>query len=220
MKYILEEALVHYSDKKKLDYDYTVESIYTEYSTLEELRKNIILEDDTEYFIYYVNDKYKLNDDSLDFDENEENGFDDNYFNDHCIGGLACNNFCYDINSKAKELENEINDIIRNYEYEHENNYNNYNADELKKLLNDFFENNKKIKVGNVELCIDDIDIDINSDTEPSIFRSTNSNSISISLNCDRYVQQYLDSEINNWEKIIEERFKEETQQEDDGMEL
>ena len=41
MKYILEEALVHYSDKKKLDYDYTVESIYTEYSTLEELRKNI-----------------------------------------------------------------------------------------------------------------------------------------------------------------------------------
>lgn len=205
MKYILEEALVHYSDKKKLDYDYTVESIYTEYSTLEELRKNIILEDDTEYFIYYVDDKYKLNDDSLDFDENEENGFDDNYFNDRCIGGLACNNFCYDINSKAKELENEINDIIRNYEYEHENNYNNYNADELKKLLNDFFENNKKIKVGNVELCIDDIDIDINSDTEPSIFRSTNSNSISISLNCDRYVQQYLDSEINNWEKIIEE---------------
>ena len=203
MKYILEEALVHYSDKKKLDYDYTVESIYTEYSTLEELRKNIILEDDTEYFIYYVDDKYKLNDDSLDFDENEENGFDDNYFNDRCIGGLACNNFCYDINSKAKELENEINDIIRNYEYEHENNY---NEDKLKKLLKDLFENNKKIKVENVDLYIDDIDI--NFDTDSFIFRLTNSNSISISLNCDAYVQQYLDFKINNYEKIIEERFK------------
>ena len=133
MKYLLEKALVKYSDKNKLDYEFTTEAIFTEDTTLEKLRKNIILEDDIEYFIYYVDDKFKLIDDYfLDFDENEENGFDDNYFNDRCIGGLACNNFCYDINSKAKELENEINDIIRNYEYEHENNYNNYNADELK----------------------------------------------------------------------------------------
>lgn len=205
MKYILEEALVHYSDKKKLDYDYTVESIYTEYSTLEELRKNIILEDDTEYFIYYVDDKYKLNDDSLDFDENEENGFDDNYFNDRCIGGLACNNFCYDINSKAKELENEINDIIRDYEYEHENNY---SEDELKKLLKDFFENNKKIEVEEGELCIDNTDIDI--------FICKLINSHSILLNCDRYFQQYLDFEINNYEKIMEERFSQENTQTDD----
>ena len=213
MKYLLEKVLVHHSDKNKLNYNSRVETIFTEYNTLEKLRKNIILENDTEYFIYYVDDKFKLKDNSLDFDENEENGFDDNYFNDRCIGGLACNNFCYDINSKAKELENEINDIIRNYEYEHENNY---NEDELRKLLNDFFENNKKIKVKNVDLYIDDIDI--NFDTDSFIFRLTNSNSIS--LNCDAYVQQYLDFKINNFEKIIEERFKKQTQQEDDGVEL
>lgn len=153
-----------------------------------------------------------MKDNSLDFDENEENGFDDNYLDDHYIGGLAFNNFYYTINSKAKELENEINDIIRNYEYEHENNY---NEDELRKLLNDFFENNKKIKVENVDLYIDDIDI--NFDTDSFIFRLTNSNSISISLNCDAYVQQYLDFKINNFEKIIEERFKKQTQQEDDS---
>ena len=210
MKYLLEKALVKYSDKNKLDYEFTTEAIFTEYTTLEKLRKNIILEDDIEYFIYYVNDKFKLIDDYfLDFDENEENGFDDNYFNDRCIGGFACNNFCYDINSKVKELENDADDIIRDYEYEHENNY---NEDELKKLLNDFFENNKKIKVGNVELCIDNTDIDF------FIWRLINSHSIS--LNCDEYVQQYLDFEINDCKKIIEERFKEETQQEDDGLEL
>ena len=188
MKYLLEKVLVHHSDKNKLNYNSRVETIFTEYNTLEKLRKNIILENDTEYFIYYVDDKFKLIDDYLD---------------DHYIGGLAFNNFYYTINSKAKELENEINDIIRNYEYEHENNY---NEDELRKLLNDFFENNKKIKVENVDLYIDDIDI--NFDTDSFIFRLTNSNSISISLNCDAYVQQYLDFKINNFEKIIEERFK------------
>ena len=203
MKYLLEKVLVHHSDKNKLNYNSRVETIFTEYNTLEKLRKNIILENDTEYFIYYVDDKFKLKDNSLDFDENEENGFDDNYLDDHYIGGFAFNNFYYTINSKAKELENEINDIIRNYEYEHENNY---NEDELRKLLNDFFENNKKIKVKNVDLYIDDIDI--NFDTDSFIFRLTNSNSISISLNCDAYVQQYLDFKINNFEKIIEERFK------------
>ena len=188
MKYLLEKVLVHHSDKNKLNYNSRVETIFTEYNTLEKLRKNIILENDTEYFIYYVDDKFKLIDDYLD---------------DHYIGGLAFNNFYYTINSKAKELENEINDIIRNYEYEHENNY---NEDELRKLLNNFFENNKKIKVENVDLYIDDIDI--NFDTDSFIFRLTNSNSISISLNCDAYVQQYLDFKINNFEKIIEERFK------------
>ena len=188
MKYLLEKVLVHHSDKNKLNYNSRVETIFTEDTTLEKLRKNIILENDTEYFIYYVDDKFKLIDDYLD---------------DHYIGGLAFNNFYYTINSKAKELENEINDIIRNYEYEHENNY---NEDELRKLLNDFFENNKKIKVENVDLYIDDIDI--NFDTDSFIFRLTNSNSISISLNCDAYVQQYLDFKINNFEKIIEERFK------------
>ena len=200
MKYLLEEALVNCSDENELDYKSKVELNFTEYTTLEELRKNIILEDDIEYFIYYVDDKFKLIDDYLD---------------NHYIGGLAFNNFYYTINSKAKELENEINDIIRNYEYEHENNY---NEDELRKLLNDFFENNKKIKVKNVDLYIDDIDI--NFDTDSFIFRLTNSNSISISLNCDAYVQQYLDFKINNFEKIIEERFKKQTQQEDDGVEL
>ena len=200
MKYLLEKVLVHHSDKNKLNYNSRVETIFTEYNTLEKLRKNIILENDTEYFIYYVDDKFKLIDDYLD---------------NHYIGGLAFNNFYYTINSKAKELENEINDIIRNYEYEHENNY---NEDELRKLLNDFFENNKKIKVENVDLYIDDIDI--NFDTDSFIFRLTNSNSISISLNCDAYVQQYLDFKINNFEKIIEERFKKQTQQEDDGVEL
>ena len=200
MKYLLEKVLVHHSDKNKLNYNSRVETIFTEYNTLEKLRKNIILENDTEYFIYYVDDKFKLIDDYLD---------------DHYIGGLAFNNFYYTINSKAKELENEINDIIRNYEYEHENNY---NEDELRKLLNDFFENNKKIKVENVDLYIDDIDI--NFDTDSFIFKLTNSNSISISLNCDAYVQQYLDFKINNFEKIIEERFKKQTQQEDDGVEL
>ena len=200
MKYLLEEALVNCSDENELDYKSKVELNFTEYTTLEELRKNIILEDDIEYFIYYVDDKFKLIDDYLD---------------NHYIGGLAFNNFYYTINSKAKELENEINDIIRNYEYEHENNY---NEDELRKLLNDFFENNKKIKVENVDLYIDDIDI--NFDTDSFIFRLTNSNSISISLNCDRYFQQYLDFKINNFEKIIEERFKKQTQQEDDGVEL
>ena len=200
MKYLLEKVLVHHSDKNKLDYKSKVELNFTEYTTLEELRKNIILEDDIEYFIYYVDDKFKLIDDYLD---------------NHYIGGLAFNNFYYTINSKAKELENEINDIIRNYEYEHENNY---NEDELRKLLNDFFENNKKIKVENVDLYIDDIDI--NFDTDSFIFKLTNSNSISISLNCDAYVQQYLDFKINNFEKIIEERFKKQTQQEDDGVEL
>ena len=188
MKYLLEKVLVHHSDKNKLNYNSRVETIFTEYNTLEKLRKNIILENDTEYFIYYVDDKFKLIDDYLD---------------DHYIGGLAFNNFYYTINSKAKELENEINDIIRNYEYEHENNY---NEDELRKLLNNFLENNKKIKVENVDLYIDDIDI--NFDTDSFIFRLTNSNSISISLNCDAYVQQYLDFKINNFEKIIEERFK------------
>ena len=215
MKYLLEKVLVHHSDKNKLNYNSRVETIFTEYNTLEKLRKNIILENDTEYVIYYVDDKFKLKDNSLDFDENKENGFDDNYLDDHYIGGLAFNNFYYTINSKAKELENEINDIIRNYEYEHENNY---NEDELRKLLNDFFENNKKIKVENVDLYIDDIDI--NFDTDSFIFKLTNSNSISISLNCDAYVQQYLNFKINNFEKIIEERFKKQTQQEDDGVEL
>ena len=206
MKYLLEKVLVHHSDKNKLNYNSRVETIFTEYNTLEKLRKNIILENDTEYFIYYVDDKFKLKDNSLDFDENEENGFDDNYLDDHYIGGLAFNNFYYTINSKAKELENEANDIIRDYEYE------------LKKLLKIFFENNKKIEVKNVDLYIDDIDI--NFYTDSFIFRLTNSNSISISLNCDAYVQQYLDFKINNFEKIIEERFKKQTQQEDDGVEL
>ena len=209
MKYLLEKVLVHHSDKNKLNYNSRVETIFTEYNTLEKLRKNIILENDTEYFIYYVDDKFKLKDNSLDFDENEENGFDDNYLDDHYIGGLAFNNFYYTINSKAKELENEINDIIRNYEYEHENNY---NEDELKKLLKDFFENNKKIKVEDIDVYIYDFDIDF--------FISKLINSYSISVNCDRYVQQYLDFEINNCEKIIEERFKEQTEQEDDGIEL
>ena len=216
MKYLLEKALVKYSDKNKLDYEFTTEAIFTEDTTLEKLRKNIILEDDIEYFIYYVDDKFKLIDDYfLDFDENEENGFDDNYLQNHCIGAFRCNHFCYAIDSEVMELENEANDIIRNYEYEHENNY---NEDELRKLLNDFFENNKKIKVENVDLYIDDIDI--NFDTDSFIFKLTNSNSISISLNCDAYVQQYLDFKINNFEKIIEERFKKQTQQEDDGVEL
>lgn len=208
MKYLLEKVLVHHSDKNKLNYNSRVETIFTEDTTLEKLRKNIILENDTEYFIYYVDDKFKLKDNSLDFDENEENGFDDNYLDDHYIGGLAFNNFYYTINSKAKELENEINDIIRNYEYEHENNY---NEDELRKLLKDFFENNKKIEVEEGELCIDNTDIDI--------FICKLINSHSILLNCDRYFQQYLDFEINNYEKIMEERFKKQTQQEDDGIE-
>ena len=118
MKYLLEKVLVHHSDKNKLNYNSRVETIFTEYNTLEKLRKNIILENDTEYFIYYVDD------------------------------------------------------------------------------------------------------IDINFDTDSFIFKLTNSNSISISLNCDAYVQQYLDFKINNFEKIIEERFKKQTQQEDDGVEL
>lgn len=113
MKYLLEKVLVHHSDKNKLNYNSRVETIFTEYNTLEKLRKNIILENDTEYL---------------------------------------------------------------------------------------------KIKVKNVDLYIDDIDI--NFDTDSFIFRLTNSNSISISLNCDAYVQQYLDFKINNFEKIIEERFK------------
>ena len=132
MKYLLEKVLVHHSDKNKLNYNSRVETIFTEYNTLEKLRKNIILENDTEYFIYYVDDKFKLKDNSLDFDENEENGFDDNYLQNHCIGGFRCNHFCYTIDSKVMELENEANDIIRDYEYEHENNY---SEDELKKLL-------------------------------------------------------------------------------------
>ena len=94
MKYLLEKALVKYSDKNKLDYEFTTEAIFTEYTTLEKLRKNIILEDDIEYFIYYVDDKFKLIDDYfLDFDENEENGFDDNYLQNHCIGAFRCNHF-------------------------------------------------------------------------------------------------------------------------------
>ena len=209
MKYLLEKVLVHHSDKNKLNYNSRVETIFTEYNTLEKLRKNIILEDDIEYFIYYVDDKFKLIDDYfLDFDENEENGFDDNYLQNHCIGAFRCNHFCYAIDSEVMELENEANDIIRDYEYEHENNY---NEDELKKLLKDFFENNKKIEVEEGELCIDNTDIDI--------FICKLINSHSILLNCDRYFQQYLDFEINNYEKIMEERFKKQTQQEDDGIE-
>lgn len=93
MKYLLEKVLVHHSDKNKLNYNSRVETIFTEYNTLEKLRKNIILENDTEYFIYYVDDKFKLKDNSLDFDENEENGFDDNYLQNHCIGAFRCNHF-------------------------------------------------------------------------------------------------------------------------------
>ena len=59
MKYLLEKVLVHHSDKNKLNYNSRVETIFTEYNTLEKLRKNIILENDTEYFIYYVDDKFK-----------------------------------------------------------------------------------------------------------------------------------------------------------------
>lgn len=209
MKYLLEEALVNYSDKNKLDYESTSESNFTEYTTLEELRKNIILANDTEYFIYFVDDKFKLNGYSLEVDENEENGFDENYLCDHNIGGFRCNHFCHDISSKATELENEAHDIVRDYEYEHEDDY---SEDELKKLLKDFFENNKKIKVENVDIYIDDFDIDL--------FISNLINSYSISANGDKYIQQYLDFEINNCEKIIEERFKEQTEQEDDGIEL
>jgi hypothetical protein len=205
MKYLLEKVLVHHSDKNKLNYNSRVETIFTEYNTLEKLRKNIILENDTEYFIYYVDDKFKLKDNSLDFDENEENGFDDNYLQNHCIGAFRCNHFCYAIDSEVMELENEANDIIRDYEYEHENNY---NEDELKKLLKDFFENNKKIEVEEGELCIDNTDIDI--------FICKLINSHSILLNCDRYFQQYLDFEINNYEKIMEERFSQENTQTDD----
>lgn len=209
MKYLLEEALVNYSDKNKLDYEFTSAANFTEYTSLEELRKNIILENDTEYFIYFVDDKFKLNGYSIEVDENEENGFDENYLCDHEIGGFRCNHFCHDINSKVTELENEADDIIRDYEYEHEDDY---SKDELKKLLKDFFENNKKIKVEDVDVYIYDFDIDF--------FIPNLINSYSISVNCDRYVQQYLDFEINNCEKIIEERFKEQTEQEDDGLEL
>lgn len=150
-----------------------------------------------------------MKDNSLDFDENEENGFDEHYLSNHNIGGFRCNHFCHDINSKVTELENEADDIIRDYEYEHEDDY---SEDELKKLLKDFFENNKKIKVEDIDVYIYDFDIDF--------FISKLINSYSISVNCDRYVQQYLDFEINNCEKIIEERFKEQTEQEDDGIEL
>ena len=205
MKYLLEEALVNYSDKNKLDYESTSAANFTEYTSLEELIKNIILENDTEYFIYFVDDKFKLNSYSLEVDENEENGFDDNYLDDHYIGGFRCNHFCHDINSKVTELENEADDIIRDYEYEHEDDY---SEDELKKILKDFFENNKKIEVEEGELCIDNTDIDI--------FICKLINSHSILLNCDRYFQQYLDFEINNYEKIMEERFSQENTQTDD----
>lgn len=209
MKYLLEEALVNYSDKNKLDYEFTSAANFTEYTSLEELRKNIILANDTEYFIYFVDDKFKLNGYSLEVDENEENGFDENYLCDHNIGGFRCNHFCHDISSKATELENEAHDIVRDYEYEHEDDY---SEDELKKLLKNFFENNKKIKIENVDIYIDDFDIDL--------FISNLINPYSISANGDKYVQQYLDFEINNCEKIIEERFKEQTEQEGNGLEL
>ena len=40
MKYLLEKVLVHHSDKNKLNYNSRVETIFTEYNTLEKLRKN------------------------------------------------------------------------------------------------------------------------------------------------------------------------------------
>ena len=85
--------------------------------------------------------------------------------------------------------------------------------DSISSLINKIkSKNNKKIEVEEGELCIDNTDIDI--------FICKLINSHSILLNCDRYFQQYLDFEINNYEKIMEERFKKQTQQEDDGIEL
>lgn len=40
MKYLLEEALVKYNDKEKIEYDHTLESSFTKYNNLEELKKD------------------------------------------------------------------------------------------------------------------------------------------------------------------------------------
>ena len=206
MKYLLEEALVNYSDKKKLDYDYTVESIYTEYSTLEELRKNIILEDDTEYFIYFVDDKFKLNGYSLEVDENEENGFDENYLSNHNIGGIIINRTLYSINEKLEEIENDINNIIKDYEDEHESNY---DKKDLEKNLKKYLANIKYIKVDSYKL-------ELNNNIINCIVDESINETFHYMLCANDLFNEYVNCELDSCREIIKERFSQENTQTDD----
>lgn len=206
MKYLLEEALVNYSDKNKLDYEFTSAANFTEYTTLEELRKNIILANDTEYFIYFVDDKFKLNGYSLEVDENEENGFDENYLCDHEIGGIVINRTLYNINEKLEEIENDINNIIKDYEDEHESNY---DKKDLEKNLKKYLANIKYIKVDSYKL-------ELNNDIMNCIVDESINETFHYMLCVNDLFNEYVNCELDSCREIIKERFSQENTQTDD----
>ena len=206
MKYLLEEALINYSDKNKLDYESTSAANFTEYTSLEELRKNIILENDTEYFIYFVDDKFKLNDYSLEIDENEENGFDENYLYDHNIGGIVINRTLYRINEKLEEIENDINNIIKDYEDEHESNY---DKKDLEKNLKKYLANIKYIKVDSYKL-------ELNNDIINCIVDESINETFHYMLCANDLFNEYVNCELDRCREIIKERFSQENTQTDD----
>ena len=206
MKYLLEEALVNYSDKNKLDYEFTSAANFTEYTTLEELRKNIILANDTEYFIYFVDDKFKLNGYSLEIDENEENGFDENYLYDHNIGGIVINRTLYRINEKLEEIENDINNIIKDYEDEHESNY---DKKDLEKNLKKYLANIKYIKVDSYKL-------ELNNDIINCIVDESINETFHYMLCANDLFNEYVNCELDRCREIIKERFSQENTQTDD----
>ena len=206
MKYLLEEALVNYSDKNKLDYEFTSAANFTEYTSLEELRKNIILENDTEYFIYFVDDKFKLNGYSIEVDENEENGFDENYLCDHEIGGIVINRTLYSINEKLEEIENDINNIIKDYEDKHESNY---DKKDLEKNLKKYLANIKYIKVDSYKL-------ELNNNIINCIVDESINETFHYMLCANDLFNEYINCELNSCREIIKERFSQENTQTDD----
>ena len=206
MKYLLEEALVKYNDKEKIEYDHTLESSFTKYNNLEELKNNIKMLNDTEYFIFYIDDNFKSDMYNWNYDIYEENDFEEIYLQDHEIGGIVINRTLHSINEKLEEIENDINNIIKDYEDEHESNY---DKKDLEKNLKKYLANIKYIKVDSYKL-------ELNNDIIDCIVDESINETFHYMLCANDLFNEYVNCELDSCREIIKERFSKENTQTDD----
>ena len=190
MKYLLERALVNYNDKERIEYESTLESNFTECNTLDELKNNIYIKDDVEYFIYCVDDDFKVIDYSICCDEN--------YLQDHEIGGIAINRYISEASKEFKEIESEVSCIIEDYENEYEENY---SKDELKKLVKDYLMNIKNVK-------IDDYILELNNNIIYLLTDDLIQDTLSYEYYAKKLFNEYVNCELLRCKKILEERYE------------
>lgn len=198
MKYLLERALVNYNDKERIEYESTLESNFTECNTLDELKNNIYIKDDVEYFIYCVDDDFKVIDYSICCDENDEKDYDENYLQDHEIGGIAINRYISEASKEFKEIESEVSRIIEDYENEYEENY---SKDELKKLVKDYLMNIKNVK-------IDDYILELNNNIIYLLTDDLIQDTLSYEYYAKKLFNEYVNCELLRCKKILEERYE------------